>query len=613
MPLALRDRFVRQPGDQRPQADPQWWWVIMMARMSPDVEPPAVQPAIEAAIERTFATEKDAAGPFRVELLDGSRGMPEDRATLVEPLTIMAAIVALVVLIACTNLANLLLARGASRDREVALRLALGASRGHIVRQLLVESVIIGLFAAAAGVAASTWLAAGLLPALQLEADGLELTVNGRVVAFAAVAALVCSVLFGLAPAWRGSDVQPVRGLKEGSAGNRVPRLRLARVLLVAQVALSVVILVAAGLLWRTLQNLEHVTPGFEARGILTFRVDPTLNGYNEGRIRSLYTTLLERLRALPGVERASFSHHGLLYGWSSRSSIETLEGRKLPQDIDVNRLIVDKDFFDTVGIPLLAGRNFTGLEQASGLRQVVINHEFARTGFNTDAPIGRQFQLSTQPNAPKYEIVGVVGDARIVRLKDAVPLTVYFSYKQEITYAAVFALRTKVPPESLADAVRTTVAAVDPDLPVARLRTQEAQLAASLQRERLFAKLATALAGLALALACIGLYGLMAYAVSRRTPEIGIRMALGAARGHVLRMIVGDAARLMTVGLATGVCAAIAAGRYIEEQLFGLSSSDPATQALSVALLAAVALAAAYLPARRASRVDPLIALKHE
>jgi predicted permease len=585
----------------------------MMARLSPGVEPSAVQPAIEAAIERTFSTEKDVAGPFRVELLDGSRGMPEERATLVEPLTIMAAVVALVVLIACTNLANLLLARGASRDREVALRLALGASRGHIVRQLLVESVIIGLLAAALGVAASTWLKTGLLPALQLESEGLELTTNGRIVAFAAVAALVCAVLFGLAPAWRSSDVQPVRGLKEGSAGNRVPRLRLARALLVAQVALSVVILVAAGLLWRTLQNLEHVTPGFEARGMLTFRVDPTLNGYEEGRIRTLYTTLLERLRALPGVTRASFSHHGLLYGWSSRSSVETLEGRKLPRDVDVNRLIVDRDFFDTVGIPLVAGRNFTGLEQPSGLRQVVINREFARTGFNMDAPIGRQFQLSTQPEAPTYEVIGVVGDARIVRLKDPAPPTVYFSYKQEITYAVVFALRTKVAPETLAEAVRTTVATVDPDLPVARLRTQEAQLAASLLRERLFARLAAALAALALALACIGLYGLMAYAVSRRTPEIGIRMALGAARGRVLRMIVADACRLMIVGLAIGVGAAIAAGRYLENQLFGLTPSDPSTQALSVALLAVVSLAAAYLPARRASRVDPLIALKSE
>ena len=519
----------------------------------------------------------------------------------------------LVVLIACTNLANLLLARGASRDREVALRLALGACRGHIVRQLLIESILIGVLAAGVGVAAATWLATGLLPALGLESNGLELATNGPVVAFAAAAALVCAVLFGLAPAWRGSDVQPVRGLKEGSAGNRVPRLRLARILLVAQVALSVVILVAAGLLGRTLRNLEDVRPGFEARGILTFRVDPTLNGYEEGRIRTLYGTMLERLRALPGVERASFSHHGLLYGWSSRSSVETLEGRRLPSDIDVNRLIVDKDFFETVGIPFVAGRNFSGLEQESELRQVVINREFARTGFNTDDPTGRRFQLSSQPDAPTYEIIGVVGDARIVRLKDPVPPTVYFSYRQEITFAVVFALRTSVPPENLADAVRQTVASLDPDLPVARLRTQEAQLAASLRRERLFARLATALAGLALALACIGLYGLMAYAVSRRTPEIGIRMALGAARGRVLRMIVADAARLMVAGLAVGVCAALAAGRYLENQLFGLTPFDPMTQALAVVLLGVVALAAAYLPARRASRVDPLIALKSE
>jgi predicted permease len=613
LPLALRDRFVRQPGDQRPQGDARWWWVIMMARLAPEVEPPAVQPAIEGAIRQTFQAHKDAGGPFRVELNDGSRGMTEERRVLVEPVAIMAGIVVLVVLIACANLANLLLARGASRDREVAVRLALGASRGHIVGQLLVESVIIGLAAAAIGVVVAAWLAGGLLPALGLESDGLELSVNGRILAFTAAAAFICAILFGLAPAWRGSDVQPVRGLKEGSGGNRVPRLRLARVLLVAQIALSVVILVAAGLLARTMQNLERVEPGFDPRGLLTFRVDPTLNGYDEGRIRALYTTLLERLRALPGVERASFSHHGLLYGWSSRSSIETLEGRKLTSDIDVNRLIVDRDFFETVGIPLVAGRHFSGLEGESRVRQVLINQQFARTGFNTETPLGRRFQLGTSADAPTYEIIGVVGDARIVRLKDPVPPTVYFSYKQEITYAVVFALRTTVPPGTLSDAVRRTVASVDPDLPVARLRTQEEQIAFSLRRERLFAGLATALAGLALVLACIGLYGLMAYAVSRRTPEIGIRMALGAARGRVLRMIVWDAARLMAAGLAIGVGAAVASGRYLENQLFGLTPSDPRTQAFAVALLAAVALAAAYVPARRASRVDPLIALKYE
>ena len=614
--LALRDRLVRPSADQPLQADPRSWWVIIMARLAPGVPAAAVQPPIDLAIRNTLTTpRKGNSDWFRVDVQDGAAGMTEHRAELVEPVAIMSGIVLIVVLIACTNLANLLLARGASRGREVSLRLALGATRGHIVRQLMIESAIIGLLAALVGVAAARWLASGLMPALglELESTGLEIGLNGRLLAFAAASALVCALLFGLAPAWRGSDVEPVRGLKAGSGANRPPRMRLARTMLVAQVALSVVVLVAAALLTRTLHNLEQVQPGFDPRSLLTFRVHPTLNGYDEAGIRTLYATLLERLRGLPGISRASFSQQGLLWGWSSITSVETIEGRSLSPPVNVVRLIVDKDFLDTARIPLVAGRNFTGLEQASNLRTVLINREFARRAFNADAPLGRIFQLSSEADAPSYQVAGVVADARLVWLRQAVPPTVYLSYRQEPTYAAVFALRTTVPPETLMDAVRRTVADVEPDLPVSRMRTQEEQLALSLRRERLFARLAAALAVLALALACIGLYGLMAYNVSRRTPEIGIRMALGAERRRVLLMVVFDAARLMAVGIVIGVAASLAAGRSLESVLFGLTPGDAATQAIAVAILGGVSLVAAYIPARRASRVDPLIALKYE
>ena len=311
-------------------------------------------------------------------------------------------------------------------------------------------------------------------------------------------------------------------------------------------------------------------------------------------------------------MERASFSHHGLLYGWSSRSSVETLEGRKLPRDIDVIRLIVDKDFFATVGIPIIAGRNFTGLEQKSDLRQVLISREFARTGFNLEAPIGRQFQLGTQPDAPRYEVIGVVGDARIVRLKDPAPPTVYFSYRQEITFAVVFVLKTSVAPEASVrcghdrgehrpgSPGRAPAHAGGADRGLAAARALVRQAGGGARRAR-------ARAGLYRSLRVDGVCRVTAHA------EIGIRMALGAARGRVLRMIVGDACRLMVIGLAIGLGAAVASGRYLENQLFGLTPSDPSTQALAIALLAMVSLAAAYLPARRASRVDPLIALKSE
>jgi predicted permease len=615
LPLALRDRIVRQPGDQLAPTDPRYWWVIMMARLAPNEAAASVQPALEVAVRQTIqAASPDAAGkPFRVDLLPGSRGMLDARDELTEPIGLMAGIVVLVVLIACANLASLLLARGAARDREIALRLALGASRGHIVRQLLIESVVLGVLAGAAALIGTRWIAEGLLPALSLEPIGIDLALDGRGLAFTGAAAIACALMFGLVPAWRASGVSPVRGIKDGAAGNRVPRLRLARAVLVAQVALSVVVLVAAGLLVHTLRNLERVDPGFDPRGVLTFRVDPTLNGYDEDRIRTLYAALLERLRALPGVEHASFSHHGLLYGWSSRSTVQAIDGRPPSPQLDVNRLIVEQDFFRTMRIPLVAGSQFSGLERPGQVRSVVINETFARQGFKTAAPLGRRFRLGTRPEAPTYEVHGVVKDAHIVRLRDEAPPTAYFSFRQEITFGAVFALRASGDPGALAGAVRRTVAEVDPDVPVERLRTQDAQVAFSLRRERLFAMLASALGGLALLLACIGLYGLMAYAVSRRTPEIGIRMALGAERRRVLLMIVGDAARLTAVGLAAGVAGALLASRYLESLLFGLTPTDPGAQALAVALLALVTLTAAYVPARRASRVDPLVALKYE
>jgi predicted permease len=617
--LALRERFVRPPSDQLAPNDPRWWWVIVMARLAPGVEAGAVQPAIERAVASTLPAADEPPAPeeppFRVELLSGARGMTEARAGLVQPVVLMAAIVALVVLIACANLANLLLARSAARDQEVAVRLALGAARAHVVRQRLLESLLLGAGAAASGLLAARFIAIGLLPALGLEPEALALAPGWRLAAFAAGAAVGSALLFGLVPAWRGADVAPGRALRAagGGRGGPVPRLRLARGLLVAQVALSVVVLMAAGLLAATLRNLERVDPGFEPGGVLTFRVDPTLNGYDAARIRALYAELLERLRALPGVESASFSQNGLLWGWSSTTTIEELDGRVLEPPMDLTRLIVDRDFFATVGMPLLAGPGFSGMEEESARRSLVVNQEFARRAFGGEAPVGRAFRLSDRPSSPTYEIVGVVRDARVTRLHEPPPPTAYFSYRQEVTYGAVFAVRAAGDPRRLGEAVRRAVGAVDPDLPVDRLRTQEEQVALSLRRERLFARLAVWLAALALALACVGLYGLLAYSVTRRTAEIGVRMALGAERRRVLLMVVGEAGRLMAVGLVLGAGAALVCGRGLESRLFGLTPADPWTLLLAVAILAGVALAAAYLPARRAARVDPLVALKYE
>lgn len=498
--------------------------------------------------------------------------------------------------------------------------LAIGASRGRVVKQQLVESAIIGLAAGLAGVVVAQWLAEGLVPALGFEpgAPGIQIVINARVLAFGFGASLLCTLIFGLLPALRCSTVPAVRSIRgateaSGAFALRGSRLRLARVVLTGQVALSVVVLVAAGLLVHSMRNLARVNPGFDPRGVLLFRVDPTLLGYDAERIRHISSQILERVRALPGVDDASFSHIGLLYGWSSISSLDLLDGKPPSPAIDVNRLIVEPGFFRLFRIPLLAGSNFTGTERQGAVIPVIINRTFAERGFKTLNAVGHTFKLSVRPNQPTYQIIGVVGDIRLVNLSRPIPPTMYFPYTADVLYGATFALKTTVPPEQLADSVRQVVSRVDPDLPVDRIRSQEAELRHSLREQRLFAMLGTMLGLLALLLACVGIYGLMAYAVARRTQEIGIRMALGAERRRVLLMVVRDAARLAVIGIAIGLGAAFLGSRALQSRLFGLTATDPASLAGAAALLLAMALLAAYLPARRASRVDPLVALRVE
>jgi predicted permease len=625
VPIALHDRFVREGGfgpgqtaeDSLTYRDPRYWWVNMMARLAPGVDARSVLPEIGQVIRSTVVGAKPEAARqmFRVELGSGARGMSEMRQELVPTFAVMAAIVLLVVVIACANLATLLLARGVARDREVGVRYALGASRGRLLRALMLESLIIGVLGGAAGLLAARWLAYGLLPALRLDAAAMHITTNGAVLAFAFVAALVASLLFGLVPAWRGTDLRSMRAIKDGtgSVATRVPRLRTARAILTFQVAMSIVVLVAAGLLVRTIRNLERVDPGFNPSNVLLFRVDPTLNHYDTARVRRLYSEILDRLRALPGVEAASFSHHALVSRSSSSSTIHVVDGATLHDALQVNRLIVDRAFFGTMRIPLLAGATFSGLEQPSDIRPVVINRRFALRVFHSPAPLGHRFRFGERSTQPTYEVIGVAGDVPVVDLRREIPPTVYFSYREEETHQVTFAVRSAGPPGALAPSVRHAVAEVDAGVPIDRVQTQEEQIASGVERERLFATLASALGVLALFLACVGIYGVMAYAVSRRTTEIGIRLALGARPRRILLMVVGETSRVLAVGIVLGLVAAFVASRYLDSLLFGLAARDPLTQAGAVALLAAVAVAAALIPARRAARTDPLVALRNE
>jgi predicted permease len=625
IPIALRDRFMREAGfapgqtaeDSLSHRDPRYWWVNIMARLAPGIEARDVQPKAEILIRKTVVAVNPGAARqmFRVELDRGARGMTETRQELVPTVAVMAAIVLLVIVIACANLATLLLARGVARDREVGVRYALGASRGRLVRAMLLESLVIGLLGGASGALVARWLAYGLLPALGLDAAATDIAISGPVLGFAFVAAVVTSLVFGLVPAWRGTDVRPMRAIARGtgSVATRVPRLRTARAILMFQVAMSLVVLVAAGLLVRTIGNLQRVDPGFSPKNVLLFRVDPTLNHYSSARIRSLYSDMVDRLRAMPGVEQASFSHHALVSRSSSSSMIRVVDGATLRAPFQANRLIVDRGFFATMRIPLLAGSTFSSLEGSLDVRPVVVNRTFALRAFRATAPLGRRFRFSERPGQPTYEVIGVAGDVPIVALRREIPPTVYFSYRDEETRRVTFAVRVAASPVALIPSVRRMVAAVDPDVPIDRVQTQEEQIAAGVERERLFATLASALGGLALFLACVGIYGVMAYAVSRRTTEIGIRLALGARPGRILLMVLGEASRVLAVGVGGGLAAAFATSRYLDSILFGLAARDPLTQAGAVALLVGVALAAALIPARRAARTDPLVALRNE
>jgi predicted permease len=556
-----------------------------------------------------------------VELLPGSQGWSGLRERLQTPLWVLAALSGAVLLLACANLANLLLARATTREREMAVRLAIGSSRRRIIRLLLVESLLLSAIGTVVGLGLA-FLSDRVLLAAYFSGDSagdfpISSVPDVRVLVFALGVTLLTTLVFGLAPAIQGSraDIAPSLNDRVGSeAGGKQVLLR--KLLVAGQVALALLLLIGASLFLRTLTNLETSGPGFSTEHLVTFRVDPSLNGYTDESTKDFFRRLTEELQKLPAAGSVGLSTMPFLegYGWSNPVIAEgyvTDPGQEQPATVSE----IGPNLFKTLDVPILSGRDITPFETR---RVALINESFVRKYFARRNPIGLHIGLvneqSAAPDVPNLEIIGVVKDLKFRNLRDPAPVQAYYPYWQGVKFRFMtFYLRTQFDPRQVMETLREQVHRLDPNLPVVDLRTVDEQIGLSLKTERLVASLSAVFGALATALAVIGLYGVMAYSVARRRREIGIRVALGALQSDVLWMVMQQVVILSVAGLAVGGLLAFALSGLIRSQLYGLQPHDPLTYVSAAVVLAAAACLAGFIPSWRATRVDPMRALRHE
>ena len=608
------------PGDALDR--PTTWWLGVIGRLKPGIEPAKATSELQVILGRTLRakvkTASNAVFPS-IGVLPAGRGLNALREKFSTSLLLLMGMVGLVLLIACANVAGLLMARASARQKEIAVRLSLGASRGRVIRQLLAESVLLALMGGVAGLLVSFWASSMLVRLLSSGKNPIYLPagVDTRVLAFTAAVSILSGIIFGLVPAVAATRVNISPTLKDNAAqlSPRGMRFRFGKAMVGGQVALSLLLLIASGLLLRTLNRLQRVNLGFHQQALLTFEVRPGLNAYSDEKLIAYYEELQRRLQALPGVRSVAFAQHGPIdSGWSSN-------GMGIPgytatnERVDFYRHIVGPEYFATLNIPIVLGRPITERDTLSTPRSVVINETAVRKYFHGDNPIGKSLVSGKNQNVTTFEIVGVAKDVKYGNIRDDAPPTFYWSYAQStlISRQMIYLVRTDTDPIALENPVRQVCFDLDKDVPVVHMKTEEEIVQGSLFLERTFALLSSAFGALALRLACVGLYGTIGYAVARRTAEIGVRMALGAERGKILRMVLGETLLLVVAGIIVGLPAAWAAARLLTHQLYGLSPHDPLTITTAGALILAITLLAGYLPARRASRVDPMVALRCE
>ncbi len=628
VPIVNRPALARNYGNEHDTMfiNPHFYWVDMMGRLRPGVTLARAQTELAARFHQ-FALASAAKKRERADLPElwvekGGSGVDSLRRQFSKPLFVLMIMVAFILVIGCANVANLLLARATARRREMAVRLCLGASRLRVLRQLLTESLllalpggILGLGIAAGGIRFLMWLLAGGREDFNLRAE-----LDWRILAFTFAVAFATGILFGLAPALAATRVDVTPALKETRASapsRRGNRLGLSQCLVVSQIALSLLLVLGAALFVRTLANLHSVQIGFNQENLLTFRLDASQIGYKDAALKAFYARMDERFRILPGVRAGTVSDPPLVAGSTSSTGVllpgaPKREGRGGP---GTSFISVGPAFFETMQLPILLGRPIDSHDVDGLPFAAVVNEVFTKKYFPNQNPIGRRFGLNSDAN--NMTVVGIAKDARYSSLKNAIPPVAYISYQQSVLKrppgAMYFELRTVGNPLALAESVRKTVHEAAPAVPVTDMMTQTQRIDHTIVQERTFADLCTAFAILALTIACVGLYGSMAYAVSRRTNEIGIRMALGAEQRRIVWMVLREVLALAAAGLAIGLICAWSAISSLKFFVFGIKPADPLTILLAAGILIAAVVLAGFAPAIRASRIDPVNALRHE
>jgi predicted permease len=630
-PLALDAQLNPQslPAPGQPalvaRADqPTHWWLLVLGRMRPGVTMTQVEGNLQGTFEqaaragmasflaslpekdRESSQNRDRTSVSRLVVSSAARGFYDSDPSTVRAVTIISTVVALILLLVCANVANLLLSRAAARQKEISVRLSIGATRVRLVRQLLTESVLLALAGGALGLLVAYW-GRQLLPGTAGQAP-----LDWRVLLFASAVAVTTGIVFGIAPAMRVTGTTAGEALKDTSRSIVGTRTLLTKSLLVTQVAISLVLLSGAGLFLRTVSNLRNVDIGFNPTNLVIFRLNPVLNGYDQARMGSMYLQAQERLRAIPGVQAVTLSNPPMLSG-SVNGTNFVVQGRPYspgPHN-DINRVRIAPDFFETMQIPVLRGRGFTDRDSLAAPKVGIINEAAARQFFPNEDPLGKRYG-STPETSDQIEVVGIVRDIKYNALREPAPATQYVPYTQNALGPMAFEVRTAGDPTALMPAIREAVRQIDPNLPIVDMATQTEQIERRFAQERIFARAYTLFGALALLVAAIGLFGLMSYNVTRRTTEIGIRMALGARQQGVLRMVMGESLLLVAIGVVLGVATALGVGRFVASLLFELSPTDVPTTGAAIALMVAVSAIAGYLPARRASRLDPMRALRH-